>query len=476
MKLGWIGFSFCLGLGLVVAPVQAELLLDTQQITLATKRTKSVQKSLRLTATEAIEPPLQITASDLELADGSARIPAQAIAITHPEEPLAANQTQTLQIQLDGAALNASGEFTGNLLIQSEGSRQTLPIVLQVKSHAGFAWLTLLAGAGLGTALTLYRTMGLPKDELLVRVGKLRTQMQGETESAAERFQAAAAGELVAVETALGNRDWESAETHLKAAQTVWTRWLSGKPDWIVQIAYLKNLLQEVSRVNVNREAMTAQINGIQRQLAERESPQALAEQVSVVRAQLARYKRGEGWLTKLFDLSTQLTDPVKKHRWTIERETLEEALGELAPDDEAAFEGWLVEIKAACQQVSEAIAQQPSETGMESARRAVAVGAQNVALEPIPAVSAHGKQSSPQYAQQNIRVFQFVSQGMAIALMAWLGMAEMYEPEKTFGAQPISNYFGLFAWGFGAEVSRDTIVKALGDLRSPLSEKKKEE
>ena len=61
MKLGWVSFSFCLGLftglGLVVTRGQAELLLDTQQIALATKRAKSVQKSLRLTATEAVESP-----------------------------------------------------------------------------------------------------------------------------------------------------------------------------------------------------------------------------------------------------------------------------------------------------------------------------------------------------------------------------------------------------------------------------------
>ena len=44
-------------------------------------------------------------------------------------------------------------------------------MTVQVKSPAAFPWLTLLAGAGLGTMLSLYRTVGLPKDELLVRVG-----------------------------------------------------------------------------------------------------------------------------------------------------------------------------------------------------------------------------------------------------------------------------------------------------------------
>lgn len=37
-----------------------------------------------------------------------------------------------------------------------------------------------------------------------------------------------------------------------------------------------------------------------------------------------------------------------------------------------------------------------------------------------------------------------------------------MYLQQETFGATPFADYFYLLAWGFGAEASRDAIVKAV--------------
>jgi hypothetical protein len=475
MKLAWYSLIFCLGLGIISPAARSELVLDTQQVTLSTNHGQALHKSLRLTSTEAIKQPLQITPSDLELANGSARIPAQAIAVTTLNTPLSANQTKTLEIQIKGDALNKSGEFTGNLLIQYDGNSKTLPLTIRVKSHAGLPWLVLLAGAGLGTGLSLYRTVGLPKDELLVRVGKLRTQLRGETEPSAERFKAQVEGELIGVETALSNRDWQTAETHLQTAQTIWTRWLSGKPDWIAQIAYLDALLKEVNDSNAYQQAMKAQLETIQRQLAECETPQVLANQVRPVRESLAQYQRGEVWLTQLSDLSAELKDSAQADLWDQKRARLQDELGSLAPGQTDGFNAWLDKIKAAEEDLSQAVAKQATRSLTSSDRSGTAFSTGMSHLRPMPAVSQQGRREPTQNAQQSLNRFQVVSQTAAIALIAWLGMAEIYEKDATFGGKPISDYLGLFAWGFGAEVSRDAIVKALGDLKAPLGLKKKE-
>ena len=479
MKLRWFGLSLFMAMSVVSAPAHSEWVIDTQQVTFSTQQNQPLRKSVRLTMTEATEQPLQVTPSDLELADGSDRIPAQAIIVTAPNTPLAASQTQAIEIQLQGNAIKTSGEFTGSLLIQANGNSQVLPITVQVKSPPGFPLFTLFIGAGLGTMLSLYRAVGQPKDELLVRVGKLRTQMQGETEAAAARFKSSVEGQLVAVETALSNRDWATAETHVKTAQTIWTRWLSGKPDWIVQIAYLEDLLAQATEANAYQQAMTTRLKTIQRQVAERESPQALADQVSAVREQLEQYKRGDGWLTKLSDLSAKLDDSAEKARWNRKREILQDELDALTPDKTDAFNAWLVKAKEAYKELSGVF--NPVKRGsLTEAERGLVFTPDIFSLQPMPAVSEQGKRPSPQYdpqnAQLNLRVFRWGSQLAAIALISWLGMAEVYEREATFGAQPISDYFGLFAWGFGAEVSRDAIVKTLGDVKSSLSQKKKED
>ena len=479
MKTVWFSLFFCSGTSLISVPAYSELILDTQQVTLSTQQKQAVRKSLRLTATEEIEQALQVTPSDLELVDGSDRIPAQDILLTLPERPLSANQTQTLDIQINGDDLKTSGAFTGNLLIQYDDNSQILPMTVQVKSPAALPWITLLAGAGLGTMLSLYRAVGLPKDDLLVRVGKLNTQMRGETEATSQRFKAQVEGELIAVETALGNRDWKTAETHLQAAQMVWTRWLSGKPDWILQITYLTDLLNRVTEINkvdetnTYQQAMLFHIRAIQRQIAEQTTPQKLADLVKPAREQLDRYNRGDAWLDRLSVLSQSL-EGSQAEQWDSARARLEDELKALDPAKTDAFHAWLDKVKKAEKSLVKAVEQQ-TET-ISEAKRSGGFVASKTFIQPVPDVGKRGKQLAPESeARQNLRLFRWVSQGAAIALIAWLGMAELYEKEATFGQTPISDYFGLFAWGFGAEVSRDAIVKALGDLKSPLTQKKQD-
>lgn len=177
--------------------------------------------------------------------------------------------------------------------------------------------------------------------------------MKGETEAASQRFKAQVEGELIAVETALGNRDWKTAETHLQAAQMVWTRWLSGKPDWILQITYLTDLLNRVNAINkvdetnAYQQAMLFHIRAIQRQTAEQTTPQRLADLVKPVREQLDRYNRGDAWLDRLSALS-QLLEGSQAEQWNNARARLEDELKALDPAKIDAFHAWLDEVKKA--------------------------------------------------------------------------------------------------------------------------------
>ena len=473
MKLGWFGLCLCLGITIVSVSARSELVLDAQQITLSTQRNQAVSKSLRLTSTEDLTAPLQVTVSDLELADGRDRILAQAITLTPQSAPLSANQTEVLEIQLPGTALNTSGKFTGSLLLQYGESSRTLPVTVNVKAPALLPLITLLAGAGLGTMLSLYRKAGLPKDELLVRVGKLRTQMRADRDVAAERFKAMAKGELIAVETALSNRDWKTAETRLQNAQSVWTQWLSAKPDWVVQITYLQELLSEIKGTSDYQQALKAELEAIERQIAQQPTPQALAALIEPVREQLARYQRGDRLLQRLSDLSGELKDTKQVDQWNEIRTRLEHELNDLNPKQVDEFKDWLKRVQDTEKELVKAVQQQP--TGTTETTRGLTAAPTGSGPRPVPAVGARGRQLPEESAQKNLAVFRWVSQAAAIVLIAWLGMAELYEKEATFGRYPIGDYFGLFAWGFGAEVSRDAIVKALGDLKAPLSIKKQE-
>jgi hypothetical protein len=85
--------------------------------------------------------------------------------------------------------------------------------------------------------------------------------------------------------------------------------------------------------------------------------------------------------------------------------------------------------------------------------------------IGPVPEARTFADEISVQQAWWKLKTFRIVSQLVTVSLLAWLGMSELYEGKPTFGATPITDYLGLFAWGFGAEVSREAIVKATGNL-----------
>lgn len=475
MKLGWLLGFVCLGLWITTAPAHAELILDSQQISLATTQHASVGKSLRLT-TDTDITNLVLTPSDLEREGGAARIPAAEVKVTGFTTPLVANQAIKLDIEIDGGVLKTSGAFTGTLLVQYDGSSQLIPISVQVKAEAWKAWIVVVLGVGIGTVLSIYQATGLPRDELLVRVSELRERMRSETAPQAERFKTYAESRLLAVETGLRNRQWKGAEASLVEGQTVWDRWHGYKQDWIQQIEYLNTLTENQGIAGAYAQTVKSQLNAIAAQLATYETPQALAEQLTPVREQISRYQQGKGWLDKLFDLFDELDENAQSQGWERKQEFLEDELKALDPKDTEAFREWLTRAKTAYTELAAAVAAQGGAESEGEGDRSSADGRVTILVGPVPTVGASGAFSWASTPQRNLALFRWATPLLTIGVIAWVGMAELYEKEATFGAAPISDYLGLFAWGFGAEVSRDALVKVLGDLRTPLRQKKEDD
>ena len=470
-KLGFYIVLACLSIGIALLPAYADLTVDTQQITLATIRNQALSKSLRFTTDEDISN-LVITPSDLELADGRARIPASEVKVSKINTPLRANQAINLELGIAREFLSTSGEFTGSLLVQSDDSSQLLPITVKVKSRAWRAWLVLLAGVGLGTGLSVYRSIGLPKDELLVRVAKLRSEVRSVSAPEVQYFKAQTERALIRLETALSNQDWAQAEASLSEAQTIWDRWLGGQADWIKQIGYLEDLSQE--KIDVTHQygqSVKHQLDKIRRQIATYATPQVLADKLFSVRGQVERYNQGDAWLSKLSDRTANLQDTSISNDWDSRRSSLEDELNALNPEDANSFNTWLEKTKAAYQELEQIFTkQQPKDVSRSSQQVAIQ------SLPPVPGVGPAMEISPAVAARRKLIVFRWVSQLAMVGLISWIGMAELYEAEATFGAAPISDYLGLFIWGFGAEVSRDAIVKTLGDLKTPFDRKKANE
>ncbi len=61
--------------------------------------------------------------------------------------------------------------------------------------------------------------------------------------------------------------------------------------------------------------------------------------------------------------------------------------------------------------------------------------------------------------ARWRIRLFTWITYGVAVAFLALSGFVELYGNRLDFGARGVADYFTLLAWGFGAEATRSAIA-----------------
>lgn len=478
MRLGQSLLLASLSTAVAVLPAIAGLELDTEQISISVTEDNAVSKSLRLTTDEDINS-LSITVSDLEAEGGDARISEKGIVISSVPQSLSANETVVVDIEIPANVISISGEFTGNLLIQSDGNSQILPITLQVRQGQLWAWVALIVGAGLGVGLSLYRDYGLPKDEIVVQMVKLRTQLEAETDPASERFKVAVNGALQAVDNDSSNHDWQAAEEHLQQGQAIWARWQGYRTDWIDQIKYLETdlLVPLQARTDAYRQRVRSDLKDVQRQLPTYEKPQALAEVLQPLQEQLNRFQEADNWISAFSDLISELESMSdEKDEQKRIKNVLESSLESLYPKDIEKFQILLKDIKSKYDHLSKLVSGTENHSS-DTGDRSDSIQLHRNFVSPVPEQS--GIDSIIQQgnvSRRNLKLFRLITPVVTVGVIAWIGMAERYEQEATFGANPIGDYLGLFLWGFGAEVSRDAVVKALGTLKHPLSQSKKEE
>ena len=467
-------------------PAYAEIVIDPESLTISTKRNTPISKTLRLSTDQEIQA-LEVVPSDLERADHTASLSAKNIAIEATNQPLAANEAIQIGIQIPASELRGSGEFSGSLLVKYDGGQQPIPFTIQVKDPLWLPLLLLVGGVALGSSLSEYRASGSRRDELVVRLGHLRTQMRGEEQSQATRFKQRVEDYLIEVETALNDKSWEIANTKLVEAQEIWNQWRKGREDWISQIDYQTKLMAEVEQSPMQDkyygQFVQTHLEDVDRQVTYYGVPQRLCDRLNELRWQIERYAQGQSWLEKLAIHETELAED-RRPFWEDKRTLLEQRLNSLSPEVVKAFEQWRTLAEKELTTLLAELEQQNNpptpldETAILDTEKPEPGNLQIFQpqrLPPIPTVKRFSEQTQTSNSKpQQLQWFRWVSRGVAIALLSWVGMNELYGRKPTFGAAPMSDYFILLAWGFGAEATRESVVKAVQDLSGPLASKEK--
>lgn len=426
----------------------------------------SSTRRLLLQTNEAI-PAIQLISLDLNRADGADVFPASAIQAKLPANSIRPDQPLSIPIEFNFEAANY-GEFSGELLVVHSAGEFRIPIIVRVKEFWLLPLVVLLLGVVLGLGISRYRAEGIPRDEAVVQIGRLRNQMRADAELA-QSFVTKINANLVDVDTALEAKRWDAVQQSISLAQTTWDKWRKYREDWLVQLKYVNQLNDRFEQGNLAGDIqylklVQNQINNISRNLANQESPQQLQENLEEVKQKIDRYLQAAGQLDELNERVNSLRDD---RRWKERLRRLQSKLERLSPQDVEAFNRWQEEFETEAAELDQAVyAEAPSAIASDLATTRGSINASGSLIEPVPLSNI-----SPelvQVARQRIKVFGIVSYAIATLLLVGLGFRQLYLNNPIFGSNGFSDYFSLLAWGFGAEVTRESVTQVIRDSKIP--------
>jgi hypothetical protein len=432
-------------------------------------QTLSIQPSAAIANVEVVALPFTRTDG---LSVPTAILPGQL-----PIRQVAAQRALIIPFTFDPNLL-PSGEFKGELLITYDGGSRRVPVVVQVKDHWLGPLALLVVGVILGMVVSAYRDQGRPRDQVIVRLGQLRSQILNDAEfDRAKSFQEWIQDHFVDVETALQNRQFATAETAVVEAETLWIKWRKGREDWIELMAYHQQLTQQLTQLSQAgmiefTQILTRQMNDVMKNMAKAEGPEQLRDQLEAIAKQIYHYSLVLPKLTQLLKLAQSLPDqeaPLKEKAQALQQQVTHMRPIDLNANIQPQLQEILGAMEATEQQIEGAIAQakplvpsQPRSPGMENVGRGAATEMFSVPFAIAPAVRPVSLEQQVVKAGQRLRLFGATSYAIAVLFLAGAGFLELYGDKPTFGAMPWRDYFSLLAWGFGAEATRDAVTKTV--------------
>lgn len=463
IKLGLIGLAIPL-LWLIsstAANAQTNVSIEPEDLTVVGTKLSTVKnRSIFITSSRA--SAIQITPRSLYRTDSLAVFPASAIKIQSSEQQ--PNGT-VFPVEFDLQQTPSSGEFSGKLDLSyqqaGEDSLVTveIPVTMRVKDSYYLPLLVLLVGIILGFAVSHYRDRGQPRDEVLVRVGRLRTEMQSDSELVkAASFLTQIEAHLYDVKAGLQGDKLEPVQIGIDRAEHIWAKWIKGRSDWLNQFAYWEQLKQQLEDLNPNIpyvQTVRRDIEDASREAPSLEGPHQLRDRLNEWAGQINRFLELQALDKQLQNLLEQLPTE-EKPNWDAKIQGWQRQINRIQPSELEEDKTLLVEMEEAIAQMSQLVAQ-------HSPKLLTAKGILTVPhLAPAPSARPLSWERQISAAGWRLWWFKKVSYAIAIVFLTGAGFSQLYIDNPIFGANPVKDYFALLAWGFGAEASRDAVTKMI--------------
>lgn len=423
---------------------------------------------------------LKLFSVDLNRSDGAAVLPATAIKATLSKPGAEANQPIDISLQFDFNRV-PSGEYSGVLLLTFAEGELTLPVTIRVKDRELWPLLVLLLGVALGVGVSAYRTEGMTNDEIVVQVGRLRSQLRADAELD-RSFEMKINAFLIDVETALANKRWDVAQQAANQAQSVWDKWRKSRADWLTQVQYRTTLQQRLEDEHLNAESVYLQVVRSQledtiRGTVDFDNPQPLRRTLEEIQQQMNRYLQAEDRLEKILDLIGQLP-PEKVTPWQLKVQKFQQDLDGFSPKKLDTFPAWEKQVEAAKDELFLLVPKSPPPAATTPELRTSEGGnvrsmipnrrkTSYALIKPVPGLNAP-EPDPVEVARNRLKAFNWLGYSLTVGLLAGAGFSQLYINRSTFGANGWGDYFSLLAWGFGAEVTRESVTKVVRDWKLP--------
>ena len=447
-----------------VANAQVETTIQPTQITIAGNRIEKQPSRQIFVQTNSPIQDLQVLALDLNSRDGITIFPASGIISNKSNWQTIRSNQIIVPVEFNLSQAPSSGEYLGNLRLTYTGGELTLPITLQIKDWWLPPLLVLFLGTGLGILVSVYRAQGRPRDEVLVRIGQLQTQMQEDIEfvkiTAFKQYIEAC---LIEVKMDLQTEKWEQAIAILEQAENIWKRWVKGRSDWLQQFDYCQQIRQQLEDKNPNDLEVKAILRNLEATIndaPELETPEQFRERLEKIYQQMNQLVL-ENQKQDLKALIAEI--PLDKRNSILPQfQQLEAKIAAESPANFTQFKDLTAELNDLKVQVEQFDDQPSSRSGISKNL----LGSGGISSPP----QTRSTISTPETTKAGVRLKLFTGTSYAIAVifLAGAGFSQLYIDNPTFGANPWKDYFALMAWGFGAEATRDAITKVVQSWNLP--------
>lgn len=440
---------------------QESIEISPMQLTISGMRGQRVSRTLLVRPAEDITG-LRAVTLDLQGAEGEEVFPAAAIRADVPDEDIAAQLALTVPLTFDLASAPC-GTFTGELLFSYDGGSFSVPVTVHIKDQPYLPFVILLAGVALGVGVSQYRAQGRPRDEILVRLGQLRTQLKGDVKLREEKygkpFYDRIEAELVDVEVELERREWKRARQALAEAEELSLRWRRGRSDWLVQLEAYETLLEKIDELDecrYLREVRQAALDAY-RNIPDLDQPATFRSKLEPLQGYINRFITLKSRIEDLSREAPTQAHELKQKLFQFDPLSNQDGLDTLANEiDQALVEAR--EMSSATHETTRSADELTPKGPLSFSETMRETGSS--LLSGLPTARSQSYTELGEGAEKRLRWFSWLTYGVAVLFLALSGFVELYATRADFGARGVGDYFMLLAWGFGAEATRAAVAE----------------